>query len=75
MTRRPTWNAAYRDPLLRPRQDVEADPLKEGSYRVHVRNKGIDQWYEIQDLHVEETLPQLIALSESYLVMYERQAS
>ena len=57
------------------RQDVEADPLKEGSYRVHVRNKGIDQWYEIQDLHVEETLPQLIALSESYLVMYERQAS
>jgi hypothetical protein len=28
------------------------------------------QWYEIQDLHVQETLPQLIALSESYMMIY-----
>jgi hypothetical protein len=29
--------------------------------------------YEMQDLHVEETLPQLIGLSESYMMVYERQ--
>ena len=68
-------NICHDSPADMERQDVKADPLKEGSYRVHVRNKGIDQWYEIEDLHVEETLPQLIALSESYLAMYERKVS
>jgi U4/U6.U5 tri-snRNP-associated protein 2 len=28
------------------------------------------QWYEMQDLHVQETMPQLIGLSESYLLFY-----
>ncbi len=46
------------------------DPLSNGSYRVHVRNDCTGQWYEIQDLHVQETMPQLIALSESYLMFY-----
>lgn len=30
------------------------------------------QWYEIQDLHVQETMPQLIGLSQSYMMVYER---
>ncbi|TXG69708.1 hypothetical protein EZV62_004643 [Acer yangbiense] len=29
--------------------------------------------YEIQDLHVSETLPQMVALSEAYMQIYERQ--
>jgi hypothetical protein len=40
--------------------------------QVHVQNKAIEQWYDIQDLHVEETLPQLVGVSESYMLIYER---
>ena len=37
-----------------------------------VHQKSSDQWYEIQDLHVSETMPQLIGLSESLLAIYQR---
>ena len=46
--------------------------LTQGSYRCHVQNKATGQWFEMQDLHVTETMPQLIGLSESYLLIYER---
>ena len=29
--------------------------------------------YEMQDLHVNETLPQMVALSETYMQIYEQQ--
>jgi len=29
--------------------------------------------YEVQDLHVSETLPQMVALSEAYMQVYEQQ--
>ena len=48
------------------------DPLQEGAYKCHVQHRGTKQWYEMQDLHVEETMPQLIGLSESYLLIFER---
>jgi U4/U6.U5 tri-snRNP-associated protein 2 len=48
------------------------DPLEEGSYRCHVQHKASNQWYEIQDLHVTEIMPQLIGLSESYVLIFER---
>ncbi|KAI8354167.1 hypothetical protein BD560DRAFT_438335 [Blakeslea trispora] len=38
-----------------------------GSYKVHVRHRGTGQWYQIQDLIVEEIMPQMIFLSESYI--------
>ncbi|EGZ28107.1 hypothetical protein PHYSODRAFT_309027 [Phytophthora sojae] len=53
---------------------LQTNPLTEGSYRVHVQNRATEQWYEIQDLHVQETMPQLIGVSESYLMIYERKA-
>ncbi|KAH8055519.1 alpha-tubulin binding protein [Aureococcus anophagefferens] len=53
-------------------KDQRADPLQHGTYRVHVRQATSDQWYEIQDLHVSETMPQLIGLSESLLCIYQR---
>ena len=28
--------------------------------------------YEMQDLHVSETLPQMVALSETYMQIYEQ---
>ncbi|RHY16523.1 hypothetical protein DYB36_006646 [Aphanomyces astaci] len=51
---------------------VNMDPLADGTYRVHVQNRSTDQWYEVQDLHVQETMPQLIGISESYVLIYER---
>ncbi|XP_010252642.1 PREDICTED: U4/U6.U5 tri-snRNP-associated protein 2 [Nelumbo nucifera] len=45
----------------------------EGSYRVFVQRKSEELWYEIQDLHVAETLPQMVALSEAYMQIYEQQ--
>jgi hypothetical protein len=43
-----------------------------GSYRVHTQNKATGQWFELQDLHVSETTPQQIGLSEAYVLIYER---
>ena len=57
------------------KKDSGMTPLEAGSYRVHVQNKATEQWYEIQDLHVQETMPQLVGLSESYMLIYERQKS
>lgn len=45
----------------------------EGSYRVFVQRKSEEIWYEMQDLHVAETLPQMVALSEAYMQIYEQQ--
>uniref|UniRef100_A0A803NYT0 Uncharacterized protein n=1 Tax=Cannabis sativa TaxID=3483 RepID=A0A803NYT0_CANSA len=45
----------------------------EGSYRVFVQRKSEESWYAMQDLHVEETLPQMVALSETYMQIYEQQ--
>lgn len=48
--------------------------LNNGSFRVHLvsRSGGAAQWYELQDLHVSETIPQLVGLSESSLLVYEK---
>jgi len=47
----------------------------EFSFNVHVLQKSTDKdkWYDIQDLIVEEALPPLIALSEAYIQVYERE--
>ncbi|PQQ15845.1 U4/U6.U5 tri-snRNP-associated protein 2-like [Prunus yedoensis var. nudiflora] len=45
----------------------------EGSYRAFVQRKSEELWYEMQDLHVSETLPQMVALSETYMQIYEQQ--
>ncbi|KAF4523146.1 hypothetical protein B566_EDAN002401 [Ephemera danica] len=48
----------------------DGDPMK-GTYRVHVLHKGTGQWYEMQDLHVTDILPQMITLTEAYIQIYE----
>lgn len=52
-----------------------ADPLQTGSYRVHVQHEAAAQWYEAQDLHVAETMPQMIGVSQAYIMVYRRQAA
>lgn len=51
------------------------DPLQEGSYKCHVQHRATNQWYQMQDLHVEPTMPQLIGVSESYLLIFERKSA
>ena len=49
----------------------EGEPDK-GSYRVHILHRATTSWFELQDLHVTEVLPQMIPLSESYIQIWER---
>lgn len=53
-------------------REGQRNPLDDGTYKCHVQHKGSGQWYEIQDLHVQETMPQLIGLSETYILIFER---
>ncbi|KAL9186722.1 hypothetical protein ACHAXT_005960 [Thalassiosira profunda] len=57
------------------REGARRNPLEEGSYRCHVQHKATGQWYEMQDLNVRETMPQLIGVSESYLLIFERKGA
>jgi hypothetical protein len=36
-------------------------------WQVHVLHKASGKWYEMQDLHVTEILPQMITLTEAYI--------
>lgn len=44
----------------------DGEPNK-GTYRVHVLKQGNSKWYEMQDLHVSDILPQMITLTEAYI--------
>lgn len=43
----------------------------EGTYRAHVHRKSEDAWYEVDDLRVTDLLSQMVALSETYMQIYE----
>ncbi|KAK3218897.1 hypothetical protein Dsin_012867 [Dipteronia sinensis] len=63
---------------LRSKYDLIANIVHDGKpdkgfYRVFVQHKSEELWYEIHDLHVSETLPQMVALSEAYMQIYKRQ--
>ena len=34
---------------------------------VSMVSQGANQWYELQDLHVQDLLPQMITLAEAYI--------
>ena len=44
-----------------------------GSYKIHILHRGTGRWFELQDLHVSEILPEMIPLSESYIQIWRRQ--
>lgn len=50
---------------------VHEGRVADGSYKVHVLRRGEGLWYEVQDLQVTEVLPQVVALSEAYLQIYQ----
>lgn len=45
----------------------------DGTWRAHVYYPPTQQWFETQDLRVEQIMPQQVAQSESYLMIYKRQ--
>lgn len=45
----------------------------DGQYKCHLLYAPTKAWYEIEDLRVVPTLPQMVALSESYVQLYQRQ--
>jgi len=67
-------NITHESPPDVGREGTGYDPLQVGSYKCHVQHRGTKQWYEMQDLHVQEIMPQQIGLSESYLLIFERKS-
>ncbi|KAN0031805.1 hypothetical protein ACTFIV_005672 [Dictyostelium citrinum] len=49
----------------------EGDP-NSGNYSVYINHKGNDKWFEMHDLSIKETMPQLIAVSECFFLIYEK---
>lgn len=37
-----------------------SNALDQGAFKVHLQNKATGQWFEMEDLRVTDTLPQLI---------------
>lgn len=56
-------------------REGKVDPLEEGTYNCHVQHRATKKWYDIQDLDVRETMPQLIGVSEAYIMIFERISS
>eukprot|EP01083_Nonionella_stella_P101973 289721_1 len=62
---------------IRTRYDLVGNVVHEGknqdkgTIKAYVLHKPNNQWYEAQDLHVVETMPQLVAVSESYIQFWE----
>ena len=50
---------------------MEHEGIK-GTCLMNKQNKGDETWYTIQDLIVEPTMPQMVALTEAYIQIYER---
>jgi U4/U6.U5 tri-snRNP-associated protein 2 len=41
-------------------------------WRVQLRDKGREEWYQVQDLFVEEVRKEILFLGESYVQIWER---
>lgn len=44
-----------------------------GTYLAQTLHAGTEEWFETQDLHVVDILPQMITLATSYIQVWERQ--
>eukprot|EP00928_Gymnodinium_smaydae_P079284 TRINITY_DN63252_c0_g1_i1.p1 TRINITY_DN63252_c0_g1~~TRINITY_DN63252_c0_g1_i1.p1 ORF type:complete len:571 (-),score=140.58 TRINITY_DN63252_c0_g1_i1:103-1629(-) len=46
---------------------------EKGTYKTQIYHAPTAQWFEIHDLRVTAVLPQMVALTESYIQIYQRQ--
>ena len=42
------------------------------NYRVQIKHKERNEWFEIQDIHVQKILPESVVVGESYIHFYEQ---
>jgi U4/U6.U5 tri-snRNP-associated protein 2 len=59
------------------RYDLVANAVHEGkadggTHKVYVHHAPLKLWHEIQDLRVSPVLPQIVALAESYILVFQR---
>jgi len=45
---------------------------KQGTNKAFAFNEPNQQWYDMHDLHVQETIPQLVSVAESYVQIWRR---
>ena len=44
------------------KKSISTNVLDDGAYHIHLQNKITNQWFEIRDLVVAETMPQLMGM-------------
>ncbi|TKR87067.1 hypothetical protein L596_011533 [Steinernema carpocapsae] len=49
---------------------VHDGPPQEGHYRIQLMHEATGKWFQLEDLHVSEILPQIITLTESYIQIW-----
>ncbi|CCD69090.1 Ubiquitin carboxyl-terminal hydrolase 39 [Caenorhabditis elegans] len=49
---------------------VHEGTFKDGNYRIQIVHEGSGKWFELEDLHVKDLLPQMIVLAESYIQIW-----
>ncbi|KAI1720037.1 ubiquitin carboxyl-terminal hydrolase domain-containing protein [Ditylenchus destructor] len=57
-------------PVTNQKGDRDLSVVDNGSYRVQTLHQGTGKWFELEDLHVKEILPQMITLAESYIQIW-----
>uniref|UniRef100_A0A7E4VDM3 Ubiquitin carboxyl-terminal hydrolase 39 n=1 Tax=Panagrellus redivivus TaxID=6233 RepID=A0A7E4VDM3_PANRE len=50
---------------------VHDGPPEGGIYRVQLAHAGTGKWFELENLHVKDILPQMITLGESYIQIWK----
>merc|ERR1719499_1163110 len=56
--------------------DLAANLMHSGNYKggtnkAFVLNTANNQWYDMEDIHTQETIPQLVSVAESYLQIWQ----
>ncbi|CAP25073.1 Protein CBG04341 [Caenorhabditis briggsae] len=49
---------------------VHEGTFETGNYRIQIVHQGSGKWFELEDLHVKDMLPQMIVLAESYVQIW-----
>jgi len=68
----PEENVSYKYDLIA--NIIHDGTHNSGTYRVQAKHKASDSWHDMQDLHVNQVMAQQVAISESYIQIYERQS-
>jgi len=50
---------------------VHQGNYKEGTNKAFVLNAANNQWYDMQDIYTQETIPQLVSVAESYVQIWQ----